>query len=101
MTAVVAGALTLVVWLAVGASGAFAVERLVSVLVTACPHALGLAVPLVAAISTTLGAQAGGCSFATGAASRKRGTSRRWSSTRPERSHEGSSASLTLHLPGA
>jgi Cu2+-exporting ATPase len=55
--AIVAGALTLVVWLALGAPGAFAVERLVAVLVIACPHALGLAVPLVAAISTTLGAQ--------------------------------------------
>src|SRR4029079_9132678 len=41
------------------ATGAFAVERLVSVLVIACPHALGLAVPLVAAISTSLGAQSG------------------------------------------
>ena len=59
IVAVVAGALTLVVWLAVGATGAFAVERLVSVLVIACPHALGLAVPLVVAISTTLGAQSG------------------------------------------
>ena len=57
--AVVTGALTLIVWLAVGATGAFAVERLVSVLVIACPHALGLAVPLVAAISTSLGAQSG------------------------------------------
>ena len=57
--AVVTGALTFVVWLAVGATGAFAVERLVSVLVIACPHALGLAVPLVAAISTSLGAQSG------------------------------------------
>ena len=54
---VVAGALTLVVWLALGAAGAFAVERLVSVLVIACPHALGLAVRLVAAISTSLGAR--------------------------------------------
>jgi Cu2+-exporting ATPase len=59
IVAVVAGALTLVVWLTLGASGAFAVERLVSVLVIACPHALGLAVPLVAAISTTLGARSG------------------------------------------
>ena len=57
--AVVTGALTFVVWLAVGATGAFAVERLVSVLVIACPHALGLAVPLVAAISTSLGAHSG------------------------------------------
>ena len=59
IVAVVAGGLTLVVWLALGATGAFAVERLVSVLVIACPHALGLAVPLVAAISTTLGARSG------------------------------------------
>jgi Cu2+-exporting ATPase len=59
IVAVVTGALTFVVWLALGATGAFAVERLVSVLVIACPHALGLAVPLVAAISTSLGAQSG------------------------------------------
>jgi Cu2+-exporting ATPase len=59
IVAVVTGALTLAVWLALGATGAFAVERLVSVLVIACPHALGLAVPLVAAISTSLGAQSG------------------------------------------
>jgi len=59
IVAVGTGVLTLVVWLAVGASGAFAVERMVSVLVIACPHALGLAVPLVAAISTSLGAQSG------------------------------------------
>ena len=59
LVAIAAGALTLVVWLAVGASGAFAVERLVAVLVIACPHALGLAVPLVVAISTTIGARSG------------------------------------------
>ena len=59
IVAVVTGALTFVVWLTLGATGAFAVERLVSVLVIACPHALGLAVPLVAAISTSLGAQSG------------------------------------------
>ncbi|MGE5836118.1 MAG: heavy metal translocating P-type ATPase [Acidobacteriota bacterium] len=59
IVAVITGALAFVVWLAVGATGAFAVERLVSVLVIACPHALGLAVPLVAAISTSLGAQSG------------------------------------------
>jgi Cu2+-exporting ATPase len=57
--AVATGALTLVVWFALGATGAFAVERLVAVLVVACPHALGLAVPLVAAISTPLGASSG------------------------------------------
>ncbi|HET8622087.1 MAG TPA: heavy metal translocating P-type ATPase [Gemmatimonadales bacterium] len=57
--ALAAGAVTLVAWLAAGAESAFAVERLVTVLVIACPHALGLAVPLVIAISTTLGAQNG------------------------------------------
>jgi P-type Cu2+ transporter len=59
VVALVAGAVTLVAWLAVGAEPAYAVERLVTVLVIACPHALGLAVPLVIAISTTLGAQSG------------------------------------------
>lgn len=54
-----AGAITLGAWLAAGAEVSFAVERLVTVLVIACPHALGLAVPLVIAISTTLGAQSG------------------------------------------
>jgi Cu2+-exporting ATPase len=59
MIALGAGAATLAAWLAAGATGAFAVERLVTVLVIACPHALGLAVPLVIAISTTLGARNG------------------------------------------
>ncbi|HEX6212476.1 MAG TPA: heavy metal translocating P-type ATPase [Methylomirabilota bacterium] len=54
-----AGAVTVIVWLAAGADGAYTVERLVTVLVIACPHALGLAIPLVVAISTTLGAGAG------------------------------------------
>ena len=57
--AIGSGGVTLIVWLALGAPGAFAVERVVSVLVVACPHALGLAVPLVIAISTTLGARSG------------------------------------------
>src|SRR4030095_6990457 len=57
--ALVAGTVTLVVWLNVRAEPAFAIERLVTVLVIACPHALGLAVPLVVAISTALGARSG------------------------------------------
>ena len=54
-----AGAVTFAGWLVAGAEPAFAIERLVTVLVIACPHALGLAVPLVIAISTTLGARSG------------------------------------------
>jgi Cu2+-exporting ATPase len=54
-----AGAVTVVVWLLAGAETSYAIERLVTVLVIACPHALGLAVPLVVAISTTLGARNG------------------------------------------
>lgn len=46
-------------WLAPGASVAYTIERVVTVLVIACPHALGLAIPLVIAISTTLGARSG------------------------------------------
>lgn len=54
------GIVTLVVWLAARPNDpAFAIERFVTVLVIACPHALGLAVPLVVAISTALGAHSG------------------------------------------
>src|SRR5690606_7395395 len=54
-----AGALTLIAWLAAGATASWTIERVVAVLVIACPHALGLAIPLVVAISTTLGARSG------------------------------------------
>ena len=54
-----AGAITFAAWMVVDGDSAFAVQRLVTVLVIACPHALGLAVPLVVAISTTLGATNG------------------------------------------
>src|SRR2546422_2653083 len=50
------GAVTLVAWLAVGASVKFALARTVTVMVITCPHALGLAVPLVVAVSTALSA---------------------------------------------
>ena len=56
--AVAAGVLTFVVWSAIGDTGE-AVERTVTVLVISCPHALGLAIPLVIAISTGVAARAG------------------------------------------
>jgi P-type Cu2+ transporter len=59
LVAVVAAVVTLVSWLLAGKDASFVVERVVTVLVIACPHALGLAIPLVVAISTTLGARSG------------------------------------------
>jgi len=53
-----AGVVTLLVWLALGNPDQ-AIERTVTVLVIACPHALGLAIPLVIAISTALSARNG------------------------------------------
>lgn len=54
-----AGAVTLSVWLAVDAAFEFALARMVTVMVITCPHALGLAVPLVVAVSTSLAAGKG------------------------------------------
>ena len=59
LVAIGSGVITLIVWLIVADEPAFAVQRFVTVLVIACPHALGLAIPLVIAISTTLGARSG------------------------------------------
>jgi Cu2+-exporting ATPase len=59
VVAIVAGAATFVAWAILGVPIDFTITRVVTVLVIACPHALGLAVPLVVAISTTLGAQNG------------------------------------------
>ncbi|GAA4438949.1 heavy metal translocating P-type ATPase [Ravibacter arvi] len=53
------GAGTFIYWLSTGSDLAFALERMVTVMVTACPHALGVAIPLVVAISTTLSATNG------------------------------------------
>lgn len=50
---------TLSAWLILGKPFVFALERMASVMVITCPHALGLAVPLVVAISTSISAQKG------------------------------------------
>ena len=59
LIAIGAGSLTFIVWILLGAGLSTATERLVAVLVITCPHALGLAIPLVAAISTIIAARNG------------------------------------------
>ncbi|MEX2482953.1 MAG: copper-translocating P-type ATPase [Brumimicrobium sp.] len=54
-----AGVVTLIVWLSLGKEFSYALERTVTVMIISCPHALGLAVPLVVAISTSVSAQNG------------------------------------------
>ena len=57
--AIVAGIVTFLIWYLDGKESAFAIERMVTLIVICCPHALGLAVPLVVAKSTALSAQKG------------------------------------------
>ncbi|KKK33389.1 ATPase [Salinicoccus sediminis] len=57
--ALITGLLAFIIWLMVLGTMDFALERLVTVLIIACPHALGLAIPLVTARSTSLGAKNG------------------------------------------
>ena len=59
IVALTVGAGTLATWLIAGKPFVFALERMASVMVITCPHALGLAVPLVVAISTSLAAKQG------------------------------------------
>ncbi len=57
--AIFSGTITFIFWLSYGTGLNIALERLVAVLIIACPHALGLAVPLVSSISTSIAARNG------------------------------------------
>ena len=57
--ALLAASVTAIGWTIAGESGAYTLERVVAVLIIACPHALGLAIPLVTSISTSKAAAAG------------------------------------------
>jgi len=59
LIAIVSGIVTFLVWYLSGKELAFAIERMVTVIVICCPHALGLAVPLVVAKSTAISAKHG------------------------------------------
>ena len=58
-SAIIAGAITMAVLLAVGGEFNFALARTVTVIIIACPHAIGLAIPLVVAVSPSLSASNG------------------------------------------
>jgi Cu2+-exporting ATPase len=55
----VSGVVTFTVWMLLGREISFAMERAVTVIIISCPHALGLATPLVTAVSTSIGAKRG------------------------------------------
>ena len=57
--AITAGIITFGTWFSIRGDLAFAIERMATVMVITCPHALGLAIPLVVAVSTTLSAKNG------------------------------------------
>ena len=57
--ALAAGIITFIVWVAIGSTVDTAIQRMVTVMVITCPHALGLAAPLVISVSTALSAKHG------------------------------------------
>ena len=57
--ALTVGTLTFILWIFFGKELVFALERAVTVMVITCPHALGLAIPLVVAVSTSIAAKSG------------------------------------------
>ena len=59
IVAITAGAITLAAWLLAGRTFEYALGRTITVMVITCPHALGLAIPLVVAVSTALAARHG------------------------------------------
>jgi Cu2+-exporting ATPase len=59
LVAITVGVTTLAVWLALGRDLQFSIERMATVMVITCPHALGLAIPLVVAVSTSVSARNG------------------------------------------
>lgn len=59
LVALSVGTVTLVAWLLLGQTFEFSLGRSITVMVITCPHALGLAIPLVVAVSTSLGAKNG------------------------------------------
>ncbi|MBP6984989.1 MAG: copper-translocating P-type ATPase [Alphaproteobacteria bacterium] len=59
LLAITAGILTFIAWLWFSSNFSFAVERAVTVMIITCPHALGLAIPLVVSVSTSIAARNG------------------------------------------
>jgi Cu2+-exporting ATPase len=59
LASVTVGAVTLASWLILGKEFVFALERMVTVMIITCPHALGLAIPLVIAVITSISAKNG------------------------------------------
>ena len=59
LIAITAGTVTLIAWLLLGKEFVFALERMVTVMVITCPHALGLAIPLVVVVVTAISAKNG------------------------------------------